>query len=69
MKYKYNISNLDCANCARKIEDALNKDKEIKSANLNFNTLKLTIETDNKKPLELVKKIAKKSEELSECSS
>ena len=62
MKYKYNISNLDCANCARKIEDALNKDKEIKSANLNFNTLKLTIETDNKKPLELVKKIVSKIE-------
>lgn len=62
MKYKYNISNLDCANCARKIEDALNKAKEIKSANLNFNTLKLTIETDNKKPLELVKKIVSKIE-------
>lgn len=62
MKYKYNISNLDCANCARKIENALNKDKEIKSANLNFNTLKLTIETNNKKPLELVKKIISKIE-------
>ena len=62
MKYKYNISNLDCANCAKKIEDALNKDKEIKSVNLNFNTLKLTIETDNKKPLELVKKIVSKIE-------
>ena len=62
MKYKYNISNLDCANCARKIEDVLNKNKEIKSAALNFNTLKLTIETDNDKPLELVKKIVSKIE-------
>ena len=62
MKYKYNINNLDCINCARKIEDALNEDKEIKSAALNFNTLKLTIETDNKKPLELVKKIVSKIE-------
>ena len=27
-KYKYNINNLDCANCARKIEEILNKNKE-----------------------------------------
>ena len=26
-KYKYNINNLDCANCARKIEEILNKKK------------------------------------------
>ena len=25
MKYKYNIKNLDCANCAKKIEETLNK--------------------------------------------
>ena len=25
MKYKYNIKNLDCANCAKKIEEKLNK--------------------------------------------
>lgn len=61
-KHKYNISNLDCANCAHKIEDALNKDNEIKSATLNFSTLKLSIETDNNKPLELVKKIVSKIE-------
>ena len=24
-KYKYNINNLDCANCARKLEESLNK--------------------------------------------
>ena len=30
-KYKYNINNLDCANCARKIEEILNKNKELKN--------------------------------------
>ena len=25
MKYKYNIKNLDCANCAKKIEDKIAK--------------------------------------------
>ncbi len=62
MKYKYNLSNLDCANCARKIEESLNNNKEIKNARVNFNTLKLSFETDNKKPLELVKKIINKIE-------
>ena len=27
MKYKYNIKNLDCANCAKKIEEKLNKEE------------------------------------------
>lgn len=61
-KYKYNISNLDCANCAKKIEDALNKHKLINKAIINFNTLKLTVETDYEKPLELIKKIVSKVE-------
>ena len=29
MKYKYNIKDLNCANCAKKIEETLNKDKNI----------------------------------------
>ena len=28
--YKYNINNLDCANCARKLEESLNKNKDQK---------------------------------------
>lgn len=63
MKYKYNISNLDCANCAAKIEDALNKDENIKNAVVNFSNLKLTIETNMKGDvLKYVKKIAQKIE-------
>lgn len=46
MKYKYNISNLDCANCALKIEDSLNKDKNIINATVNFSSLKLSVETN-----------------------
>ena len=38
-KYKYNINNLDCANCARKIEEILNKNKELKNAIVNFRCL------------------------------
>ena len=46
MRYTYKIKNLDCANCAKKIEDTLNKDKNINNAILNFATLKLSLDTD-----------------------
>ena len=35
-KYKFRISGLDCANCAMKIEQELQKDAAIKSAKINF---------------------------------
>lgn len=46
MKYRYNISNLDCANCAGKIECALNKDKKINKAVVNFSKLSVMVDTD-----------------------
>ena len=45
-KYKYNINNLDCANCAREIEESLNKNKDLKNVIVNFNTSKLSYESD-----------------------
>ena len=63
MKYKFNISNLDCVNCANKIEVALNKDKNIKNASINFSSLKLTVETDiTRDVLKYVNNIVKKVE-------
>ena len=63
MKYKYNISNLECANCAKRLEDALNNDKNIKSATVNFSNLKVTVETDLKQDVfKYVNKIVKKCE-------
>lgn len=46
MKYKFNIKNLDCANCAIKLEESLNNDKKINKAVVNFNTSTITVETD-----------------------
>ena len=46
MKYKYNIKNLDCANCAKKIEEKLNKDKNIKNTIVNFSASTVSVETD-----------------------
>lgn len=45
-KYKYHINNLDCANCARKIENYLNSEKNFNNVIVNFNTLTLTYESD-----------------------
>lgn len=46
MKYKFNILNLDCPNCANKIEKKLNEHPDIKKAIVNFNNLTLTVYTD-----------------------
>lgn len=46
MEYKFNIKNLDCANCAREVEKSLNEDKKINKAVVNFNTSTITVETD-----------------------
>lgn len=45
MKCKYKLGNLDCPNCANKIERALKKDKNISNASVNFSKLTLMVET------------------------
>ncbi len=45
-KYRYELSNLDCANCARKIEDALKRSSLFKNVVVNFATSTLSFETD-----------------------
>ena len=62
MKYKYNIKNLDCANCAKKIEEKLNKDKNIKNTIVNFSTSTVSVETDLEKPFQYVKQIVSEVE-------
>jgi Zn2+/Cd2+-exporting ATPase len=46
-KLKYHIINLDCANCALKIEEALNKNPELRNVSVNFTTQTITYETNN----------------------
>ena len=62
MKYSYNIKNLTCANCAKKLEDTLNKDKNIKKAVVNFSTSKVIIETELSSPFNYVNNIVKLTE-------
>lgn len=46
MKQTFELQNLDCANCAAKMEDAINHISGVKSASINFMTQKLTLEAD-----------------------
>ena len=47
MKKKYNLTDLDCANCAAKMENAIKKIDGVRDANVSFMTQKMTIEADD----------------------
>ena len=46
MKKTYALENLDCANCAAKMETAIQKIGGVRSATVNFMTQKLSIEAE-----------------------
>ena len=62
MKKTYQID-VDCANCANKMEDAANKTEGVKNAVVNFMTLKMSVEfeegADPKKVMKDVQKNCK----------
>ena len=60
--YKYTLEGLDCANCAKKIEDELAKIKGYEDVIVNFSTLKLTFKSDNPNAKKEVTEIVKKLE-------
>lgn len=68
MKKIYDID-VDCANCANKMEIAANKVNGVKEAKINFMALKMTVEfeedQDEKKVMKEILKACKKVE--SDC--
>jgi copper chaperone CopZ len=65
MKKTFRLEGLDCANCAAKIEDRINKLEGVKEATLNFMTTKLVIDGDEDRMEEIIeaaKAIIKKLE-------
>lgn len=68
MRKIYSIEGIDCANCAAKVEDKINKIKGIDEAVLNFMTSKLSIEFESSEEKDVervineVKKIIAKME-------
>ena len=61
-KYQYNINNLDCAHCAKKVEDLLNKNNDFNNVLVNFNTCKLSFESEKEFSINELNKIIKKIE-------
>lgn len=47
MKNQYKLENLDCANCAAKMEAGIAKLPGVSSCTVNFFSQKLTVETEN----------------------
>lgn len=65
MKKKFKVENIDCANCAAKLESAVQKIEGVEEATLSFMTQKLTIEAkeeDFDKIMSEVVSLAKKME-------
>lgn len=59
MKKTYDIE-VDCANCAAKMEDAAKKTEGVKDASVNFMMLKMTVEfEDGADPKAVMKNVLK----------
>lgn len=59
MKKTFLLEDLDCANCALKMENAIKKIDGVGSASVSFMTQKLTVEADDSRFDEIVKEIVK----------
>lgn len=55
MKKTYKMENLDCANCARKMEDAIRKLDGVENVSVNFMLQKVTLEAEAERLTELVR--------------
>ena len=47
MKKKFKLEDLDCANCAAKMEDAIKKIDGVNDASVSFMTQKMTIDAED----------------------
>ena len=54
MKKKFKLEDLDCANCAAKMEEAIKKLDGITSASVSFMQQKMTIEAEDDKDFDSI---------------
>ena len=57
MKKKFKLQDLDCANCAAKMEEAIKKIEGVSDATVSFMTQKMTIEADDSRFDEIMKEV------------
>ena len=59
MKKKFKLVDLDCANCAAKMEEAINKIDGVKEATVSFMTQRLVIEADDARFDQIMQEVVK----------
>lgn len=59
MKKKFKLVDLDCANCAAKMENAIKKIDGVTDANVSFMAQKMTIEADDARFDEIMQEVVK----------
>ena len=57
MKKKFKLTDLDCANCAAKMEDAIKKLDGVNDASVSFMMQKMTIDADDARFEEIMKEV------------
>ncbi len=59
MRKTYKLTDLDCANCAAKMENAIKKIDGVTEASVSFLTQKLTVEAEDGRFEEIMKQVVK----------
>ena len=59
MKKRFKLEDLDCANCAAKMEDAIKKVDGVKDATVSFVMQKMTVEADDARFDDIMEEIVK----------
>lgn len=59
MKKKFKLQDLDCANCAAKMEEAIKKLPGVQDASVSFMTQKMTIDAEDAQFDSIMEQVAK----------
>ena len=59
MKKRFNLTDLDCASCAAKMEQAIKKLPGVRDASVSFLTQKLTLDADDARFDAIVQEVVK----------
>ena len=59
MKKKFKLQDLDCANCAAKMEEAIKKIDGVNDARVSFMTQKMTVDADDERFDEIMDEVVR----------
>ncbi len=59
MKKKFKLQDLDCANCAAKMENAIKKIEGVNDASVSFMTQKMTVDAEDGRFDDIMKEVVK----------